>query len=41
MANGPVVVMSDVDLSLPSNVDCLPTDIFPSETGMEKEEDLA
>ena len=36
-----VFVMSDVDLSLPSNVDCLPIDIFPSETGMVKEEDLA
>ena len=36
-----VFVMSDVDLSLPSNVDCLPIDIFLSETGMVKEEDLA
>ena len=36
-----VLSMSGIDLSLYFMANCLSTDIFPSETGMEKEEDLA
>ena len=33
--------ISGIDLSFSFMVNCLSTDILPSETGMEKEEDLA